>query len=236
MLTKITNLQETVDRLHARLQQATRAMYALHASGNDQMALIALSRVEILNTRIAELNALMDQFDAEDAARVDEPAHEMTTIVPIIEQHDVACKDVIIDDPDQDDIEIESRGTMYTILLLIILAALAVVFLPNILSKNLPTNDNIKQSTQLSAVDTALPAATPIPDVTIKTADISTVTYIVQEGDTLWSIATTQLGDGSAWGTVYGQNVDIIGDNADLIFPGQVLTITKVSVGSESIG
>ena len=91
---------------------------------------------------------------------------------------------------------------------------------------------------QLAAsVEAELPAVTiPAPPTEVTVADIATVTYVVQKGDTLWSIATTQLGDPQQWATIYGQNASIVGDNPNLIFPGQVLTITKVSVGSETIG
>lgn len=247
MSREITSLQETIDRLHARLQQTLRALYTLHANGNDEMAVIALSRVEILNTRIAELNALLDSFDAEDAARAarlsaDEPAHDMTTVVPVLRTED----DVIIDDPDDDDVEMEYRGTLVALVIGLVILALVMLFG----GRALQQYTKFKHSQEVSAVVESSsatpqgislgvadlePAIVTAEPVVVKTANITTVTYIVQPGDTLWSIAEHQLGHGSEWGTVYGQNASTIGDNPNLIFPGQSLTLSKVSVGSDTI-
>jgi LysM domain len=49
--------------------------------------------------------------------------------------------------------------------------------------------------------------------------------YVVEQGDTLFSIATSQLGDGSKWPEIYDLNKSIIGNNPALILPGQRLTI-----------
>jgi nucleoid-associated protein YgaU len=49
--------------------------------------------------------------------------------------------------------------------------------------------------------------------------------YVVEQGDTLFSIATSQLGDGSKWPEIYDLNKSVIGDNPALIHPGQKLTI-----------
>jgi len=49
-------------------------------------------------------------------------------------------------------------------------------------------------------------------------------TYVVQAGDTLSSIAQTQLGDVGRWPEIFLLNRGII-RNPDLIFPGQVLTL-----------
>ena len=49
--------------------------------------------------------------------------------------------------------------------------------------------------------------------------------YVVQQGDTLFSIATAQLGDGSKWPEIYDLNKAVIGNNPALILPGQQLTI-----------
>ena len=50
-------------------------------------------------------------------------------------------------------------------------------------------------------------------------------TYTVKPGDTLWGIAKQTLGDGSRWNEIYNNNVDVIGKDPNLIFPGQVLRI-----------
>jgi len=49
--------------------------------------------------------------------------------------------------------------------------------------------------------------------------------YEVERGDTLWGIAAQFYGEGSAWGDLYQRNSSIIGDNPDLILPGQILSI-----------
>jgi len=49
--------------------------------------------------------------------------------------------------------------------------------------------------------------------------------YTVQEGDNLSYIAKQYLGDTSRWTEIYDANKDTIGDNPNLIYPGQVLHI-----------
>jgi len=49
--------------------------------------------------------------------------------------------------------------------------------------------------------------------------------YVVEPGDTLFSIADAQLGDGSRWPEIYDLNKVVIGINAALILPGEKLTI-----------
>lgn len=51
-------------------------------------------------------------------------------------------------------------------------------------------------------------------------------TYTVKPGDTLWAIAKKTLGDGARWREIYNNNVDVIGEDPNLIRPGQVLRIT----------
>lgn len=55
--------------------------------------------------------------------------------------------------------------------------------------------------------------------------------YAVQDGDTLYDIAATQLGDGARWQEIYDMNSDIIGGDPDLIIPGQVLQLPSSSPG-----
>jgi hypothetical protein len=50
-------------------------------------------------------------------------------------------------------------------------------------------------------------------------------TYVVEQGDTLFSIAASQLGDGSRWPEIYDLNKGVIGNNPALILPGQKLQI-----------
>lgn len=56
------------------------------------------------------------------------------------------------------------------------------------------------------------------------------VEVVVQRGDTLWSIAARHLGPGAsdaeiakAWPAWFAENRDVVGDDPDLILPGQVL-------------
>lgn len=49
--------------------------------------------------------------------------------------------------------------------------------------------------------------------------------YTVQHGDTLWDIASRAYGDPEDWDTIYAANKGVIGDNPNLIKPGQVLSI-----------
>ena len=65
------------------------------------------------------------------------------------------------------------------------------------------------------------------PTDVVVTATVNTISYVVVEGDTLWSIAERHLGDAHRWTEVWSENQAQI-DNPDLIFPGQVLTITTV--------
>lgn len=72
------------------------------------------------------------------------------------------------------------------------------------------------------------------PGPTIDPASTSTPSedYTVLAGDSLWTIAAQHLlaeptaeDIAAAWPRWYGQNDDVIGDNPDLIQPGQVLTV-----------
>lgn len=51
--------------------------------------------------------------------------------------------------------------------------------------------------------------------------------YTVQSGDSLWRIAERQLGDGKKWIGIYAINHSTIGDNPNLIYPGQRLLIPQ---------
>ena len=53
----------------------------------------------------------------------------------------------------------------------------------------------------------------------------TTKTYIVCEGDCLWSIAKEQLGDGMYWRGIYESNRELIGDDPNLIYVGWELEI-----------
>jgi nucleoid-associated protein YgaU len=50
-------------------------------------------------------------------------------------------------------------------------------------------------------------------------------THTVDSGESLSAIAEQELGDGNRWREIYEMNKDIIGDNPDLIRPGQELKL-----------
>jgi nucleoid-associated protein YgaU len=60
---------------------------------------------------------------------------------------------------------------------------------------------------------------------------------VVRRGDSLWSIAARHLGPGAsdaeiaeAWPAWYTTNRDVVGDDPDLILPGQVLQAPQVVI------
>lgn len=68
-------------------------------------------------------------------------------------------------------------------------------------------------------------------------AEAGTYSYTVQAGDTLWSIAADQLGEGTDASTIYDYTLDIyeankdaLGQNPELLYEGQVLQIPEQPV------
>ena len=59
--------------------------------------------------------------------------------------------------------------------------------------------------------------------------------YTVKPGDTLWGIAQSQCGDGSVWPKIYHENRWVIGNNPNLIHPGQVLNIDCPTPGRHMV-
>ena len=51
--------------------------------------------------------------------------------------------------------------------------------------------------------------------------------YVVKSGDSLWQIAERELGKGARWPEIYELNKAVIGDNPDLIYPGQRYILPK---------
>src|SRR4051812_19317074 len=52
--------------------------------------------------------------------------------------------------------------------------------------------------------------------------------YTVKSGDSLSKIAKAHYGDAMKWRQVYEANKGLIGDNPDMIQPGQQLTLPKL--------
>jgi LysM domain-containing protein len=87
-----------------------------------------------------------------------------------------------------------------------------------------PAAPTVRPQADLSVLSRA-PATTPA----------SPAEVVVQRGDTLWSIAARHLGPGAsdaeiakAWPTWFAENRDVVGDDPDVILPGQVLRAPQV--------
>jgi LysM repeat protein len=80
--------------------------------------------------------------------------------------------------------------------------------------------------TQEATVETAVDPV-EAEERTVTVAQVKVRTVVVVKGDTLWDIAERELGDATRWPELWSENQDQI-DNPDLIFPGQVLTITTI--------
>ena len=67
----------------------------------------------------------------------------------------------------------------------------------------------------------------PVPGTTAEAA--ATDTYVVRPGDSLWSIARAHPGGAGPverrWRAIWAANRDLVGDDPDLILPGQVLRL-----------
>ena len=83
---------------------------------------------------------------------------------------------------------------------------------------NNPDDNNNYQNSSWSATD-------------YKHGDITTRTYSVKRGDTLWEIAEAYYGNGSEWGKILIANSNNIGflqnGSQALIIPGQILILPK---------
>ena len=60
--------------------------------------------------------------------------------------------------------------------------------------------------------------------------------YSVQQGDTLSGIAQQAYGDGNQWQVIYNANTQVIGNDPNLIRPGEVLYIPQLSQTSPTPG
>jgi nucleoid-associated protein YgaU len=74
---------------------------------------------------------------------------------------------------------------------------------------------------QAPVVSTGEPSVAPSPAA----APNHPVSHDVKAGDYLWKIAHEQLGDASRWPEIYALNRDVIGENPNLLQPGQKLRL-----------
>lgn len=74
----------------------------------------------------------------------------------------------------------------------------------------------------------AVAAHTATP-VSTRTGSSGRRTYVVQEGDTLYSIARTELGKASRWAEIFELNRDRLGDDYDFLTPGSELVMPGVA-------
>lgn len=70
-----------------------------------------------------------------------------------------------------------------------------------------------------------LPNKVTPPDTERTSKEVESITYTVVSGDYLCKIAKNLTGDSANWHAIYEQNRDVIGDNPDLIYPGQQLVV-----------
>ncbi len=70
---------------------------------------------------------------------------------------------------------------------------------------------------------TGNPAEKPAAEPAAATGD----KYTVKGGDSLSKIAKAHYGDAQKWHQIYDANKALIGDNPDMIHPGQELTLPK---------
>lgn len=64
----------------------------------------------------------------------------------------------------------------------------------------------------------AAPVAKPVPSAKKRT-------YTVKAGDSLPTIARSELGNEARWRELYAMNRGVVGDTPDLVRPGMVLTL-----------
>ena len=57
---------------------------------------------------------------------------------------------------------------------------------------------------------------------------VTSTTYIVKQGDSLWAIASNEYNDGTKWQDIYNANKVTIGDNPNVLTVGMLLTVPKL--------
>lgn len=75
--------------------------------------------------------------------------------------------------------------------------------------------------------DTGEVSATVMEEPRVDNSEPVQSTYTVKSGNSLWSISKSLSGNGANWKALYEVNREVIGNNPDRIYPGQILTIPK---------
>lgn len=90
---------------------------------------------------------------------------------------------------------------------------------------DIPFTIHFKQYTPLKAATVSKSSAVNTPRADTATKKPKATTYTVKKGDCLSAIARAVYGDASKWKKIYEANKSVIGNNPNLIFPGQKYTI-----------
>lgn len=254
MIDTYDSIEHTLNKLGERLRSTLRAFYVLHANGNDEMAQIVLSRIETINLRIVEMNALLDQFEREDADRfativaaapivlgTEEspaylaPAGAYAITAPPVWQGPVSTQSL-----DQPAIDAAATNQQLRRASIATLAVIAIVL--GGLFGSVFFTGQFKSPTQMieqryhQQLDEVIVTTERVEvPVIVETAEPVEVTHVVARGDSLWKLAEQYYGDGRLWGKIWTENAEQI-SNPSLIFPGQTLIISTLETGVELIG